>query len=106
MEKTPRINYIAHSDVDLNGGIIKITFRIEEATGGELYKYLDLSDSRISVTGFNSDIDPAVDHVMQEITARFRDKAATYVVTVYNKQPINFIYQNTIFFYGNELCWI
>ena len=101
VEKTPRINYIAHSAVDLNGGIIKITFRIEEATGGELYKYLDLSDSRISVTGFNSDIDPAVDHVMQEITARFRDKAATYVVTIYNKQPINFIYQNTIFFYGN-----
>ena len=101
VEKKPVTNFIAGSKINLVGGILKITFTINELIGGEIHKYLYLDDDQITTTGFNSNIDPEVDHVMQEITVRFRDKAATYVVTIYNKQPIRFIYQNTIFFYGN-----
>lgn len=101
VEKEPITNFIAHSNINLDGGILKIVFKINEATEGEFYKYLYFEDKQITTTGFNSDINPDIDHITQEITVRFRDKTATYRVTIYNKQPITFLYQNTIFFYGN-----
>jgi len=103
VEKTPCVNFIAGSELTRTGGIIRCVYEITESDGtvSYLYKYLNMEDPDVVCTGFNSVIDPALDHVMQDVTLEYRGKTATYMVSVYNKQILHFKYQNTIFFYGN-----
>lgn len=103
VEKTPVTNFIVGSELTKNGGIVKCEFEVTDGdnTKWSFYKYLDMNDSAVSCSGFNSNISPDVDHVKQDITLTYKEKTTNYQVIVYNKQPINFKYQNTIFFYGN-----
>lgn len=103
IEKKPVTNFIAGSDLSLNGGILKIVFEVarDDGTIDYLEKFLSMENDQITVTGFNSNIPDNVDHVEQELTVTFKNKTTTYNVIVYNQQVVTFLYQNTIFFYGN-----
>ena len=103
IEKKPVTNFIVGSDLSLDGGILKIVFEVsrDDGTIDYLEKYMSMENEQITVTGFNSNIPDNVDSVEQELTVTFKDKTTTYNVIVYNKQVVTFLYQNTIFFYGN-----
>lgn len=103
VEKTPVTNFIAGSELTKNGGIVRCVYEVTDGDGTKwnFYKYLDMDDDNVTCSGFNSNISESVDNVSQDITLKFRDKTTTYQIIVYNKQAIEFKYQNTIFFYGN-----
>lgn len=103
VERQPCVNFIAGSELTLDGGILKCVYSVtlQDGTKTEMYKYLYMDSEGVYGSGFNSNIDPALDRIRQEITLTFREKNTTYTVTVFNKQALGFKYQNTIFFYGN-----
>lgn len=103
IEKTPVTNFIAGSEISKDGGIVRCTYVVTDGDGTKwnLYKYLDMNDDNVTCSGFNGNISESVDNVTQNITVTFREKSTTYRIIVYNKQEIEFKYQNTIFFYGN-----
>lgn len=103
IEKKPVTNFIVGSDLSLDGGILKVVFEVSRNDGtiDYLEKFLSMENDQITVTGFYSNIPDNVDHVEQELTVTFKNKTTTYNVIVYNQQVVTFLYQNTIFFYGN-----
>lgn len=103
VEQMPCLNFISGSEHTREGGVIRCIFKVKEGDGAivDLNKYLSMDDKDVTCTGFNSVINPLVDSVTQDVTVQYRDKTTKYMVTIYNKQSIQFKYQNTIFFYGN-----
>lgn len=102
VERTPTQNFIAGSELSLEGGILKLVYDINESgLSAKLYKYVNMDSGDVSISGYNKDINPELDNVKQAITLTFHEKTTTYTVTIFNKQTLNFVYQNTIFFYGN-----
>lgn len=110
---TPLQNYIytainSEEDLDLGGGIIRLTFTKKTRKGafaGYMTKYVDMSSEDLTYSGF---VKGEYSKEGKEITinAIYKDYdapelTASYVITVYDRQDVSFSYSNVIFFYGN-----
>jgi hypothetical protein len=108
---TPLQNYIytaidSEANLVLDGGILRLTFTKFTSKGvfvGYMYKYVDMSGDDIVYSGFVKGLysKEGEEIVITAVYKGYTDLAATYTITVYDKQDVTFSYTNTIFFYGN-----
>ncbi len=102
----PLTNYIRNAEQDVSTGILNLTFTKFNARGvsvGYMMKYIAMTDSDISYSGFRTDIYSKTG-VKVTVGVQYRDYdylSTSYVITVYDLQDIPFVFNNTIFFYGN-----
>lgn len=109
----PLQNYIYtaikdESDLVLSGGVARLTFTKYTRRGvfaGYMSKYIGMESEDLSYSGFVSGMyskegrQITINVVYKDYTAD--ELKASYVITVYDRQDVDFSYSNVIFFYGN-----
>lgn len=113
VEIEPLKNYIytainSEDDLDLSGGIIKLTFQKYARNGddaGNMNKYVDMDSNDFTYSGFVKGLyskegeNITINAVYKDFTQE--NLRAGYTIKVYDRQDVNFTYNNVIFFYGN-----
>lgn len=113
VEIAPLQNYIytsinSEDDLDLTGGIIRLTFNKYTRRGedaGKMNKYVDMDSKDFTYSGFVKGLyskegeNITINAVYKDFTAE--NLRAGYTITVYDRQDVDFSYNNVIFFYGN-----
>ncbi len=99
VEKTPNTNFIANSNLESKGGILKCEYQYTNSVR-TVDIYIDMESSDVTLSGFNSKINESVPFVSQSISVSYENAKTSFDISVYNKLDLTFIYQNTIFFYG------
>ena len=106
ISKEPLTNYIRESELDVSGGVLKLTFtkyNQKNQEAGYMYKYISMEDPDITYSGFSSQVfsKSGVKVTVNVLYKDYYTLNTSFVVTVYDLQDVTFTFNNTIFFYGN-----